>query len=631
MSPGDSQVGRAPFGVWARLGRFISQRGSPERERQRRRIVLDRTVIGAGAEMIAVVLGDIAYTAVFHQGVFPSASVLAALSAAALALLILAVRLGVFKRFYSLPFFLVVGVVGNANITGILHLTSHGGLGPFFYGYLLVLFSVANFFPARTGWMVATAAMTPISFAVLRLVDGGSIGGEATIVNLALLILFAVVVSFANLVTTFLFLGEIENRMAAELATRELQDLDRAKSEFFANLSHDLRSPLTAVLGPLNVLVSDAKVGLSATNRAYLQLALRGAARLDSMIDDLLELSRIDAGLGMVRPVRTDLVALVKEQAQAFESYAEGLGLSIVFTSSTERLLLNVDGDKIARVAMNLLSNACKFSKHGGKIDVEVRPHPEGGIIRVTDYGVGISPADRERIFRRFERGSNARESSLGGSGLGLAVIREFVSLHNGRVEVDSAPGKGSTFTVVLPRGEPRAITTPTETPLVSSRPPPGLLLPLLTPLPRPIPLGRPRILVADSDGALIQSLKLEFAEAYEVVAAADGDQALEVLRNGETILVIADAHLERIDGIELCRKMRAENSTARTLFILLTASDALETVLEGFAAGADDVVRKPFDLLALWARIEALFRRARIARFPSGDAARHAASTKRR
>jgi signal transduction histidine kinase/CheY-like chemotaxis protein len=607
-------------GLGQRLDRFrrltFGARNAAEEDLQRRTI-LARTTVGSWIALFAGPFAILTSVAALRPAALGAAGWLSAGFAVAVAFILLGIRLGAFRRHYSLPYFLLTGVVSNAGVAVVLHLTSGHDASPFFFTYFLLLLPAAGAFPASVRWMATTAAMTPLSFTAYCLWHNGTLTDRRAVIELVLLTTFALLCVVSNAVTSFLFFSEIERRLLAERTSRNLQELDRAKSEFFANVSHDLRSPLTAVLGPLTAVVNDQKSGLRAPHRSYLELALRGAVRVESMIDDLLELSRIDAGVGLLRPSRTDLVKLVQEQAQAFEPYASSQGLRIEFSAPAPSLMIDVDAGKIARVTMNLISNACKFSAPGGKVEVSVTETAEGARIVVRDRGVGIAPADHQRIFKRFERGTNAREYGIPGSGLGLAVIHEFVTLHGGRVEMDSKPGEGSTFSVILPRGKvpsdrPNGDSAGGEVHVLQSRPPPVLLAPTATPAPRRFSSGKPRIVVADSDAELLRYLQLELGEAYDVVEATDGEQALRVVASQPLDLVIAEAQLPKIDGIGLCRKIRADGTTAQVPFILFTTAAELEVLLEAYAAGADDVVRKPFEMLALWARIEALLRRAR-------------------
>ncbi len=608
---GPSSPPGSPRRSWWRV--LAARVAGPEQDELLRRTYLVRIVTAIRVAMVVAPGFNLVYAAAFHPQALRAAAVLSIAVFAAFGFLVAGIRRGWFDRWYSVAYFIFIGLIGNGDVAGMLYLTSGGAADSFLFAYFLLLLGLANLFPARLAWIAATAAATPVSFAAFQVARHGTLHvGQTAAVNLVLLAVASVVAVVANVSSSVFFLDEVDRRFHTEVRHRELVELDRAKTEFFANVTHDLRSPLTAVLGPLSSVLNDAGSGLSANHRKYLQLALRAAARLESMIDDLLELARIDAGVGRVHVSRVDLVDLVREQAQAFGPYAASLGLEIRFVSPPAPVTIDLDPGKIARVVMNLISNACKFSPRDSDVQVEVRETPAGAAVVVQDHGVGISPAERDRVFRRFERGSNARD--VAGSGLGLAVIREFVGLHGGRVEVESAPGKGSTFTVLLPRVPTRGVgAAPVETRVVESRTPTSLLVPSVARL-EPAPIrGRPRIVLADGDDELRRYMRLEFGEAYEIVEASDGEEALRLAESLPADLVIAEVRLTKVDGIELCRRLRAGGATRRIPAMLLTASDELETMLEGFGAGADDVVRKPFELLALWARVEALLRRSRL------------------
>jgi signal transduction histidine kinase len=248
---------------------------------------------------------------------------------------------------------------------------------------------------------------------------------------------------------------ELENTTRQlEVALERQLELDQLKTKFFTNVNHDLRSPLTVIVGTIGTLLRDPQVAANPERLSkLLHMTQRSASRLESMIDDLLELSSIDAGVGKLQLAPVDLRGLIEELVQTHRAYASSLGIELVDQLPDSPLPLNVDAKKIERVVTNLVNNALKFSSPGTRVAVGLEESSLGARITVADEGPGILPEDHSRIFERFNRGSGAQRHSASGTGLGLAVVKEFTELHRGRVSVESTPGEGATFIVDLPRG----------------------------------------------------------------------------------------------------------------------------------------------------------------------------------
>jgi signal transduction histidine kinase len=245
---------------------------------------------------------------------------------------------------------------------------------------------------------------------------------------------------------------------AAELekALARARELDQLKTRFFNNLNHDLRSPLTVITGALTNLAIAPDVRQNAARSHLVDLALRSSSRLEAMINDLLELGRIEGGARNLDLSRVDLVEVVREVVEVSQPFAAGHGLLLTADLPAQALEVDVDVSKIERVLMNLLTNACKFSPAGKRVSVRVADADDKVAVAVTDQGIGIPRDERARVFERFVRGSSAEHQMVKGVGLGLSVVREFVGLHGGVVTLQSEVGQGSTFTVYLPKLQAR-------------------------------------------------------------------------------------------------------------------------------------------------------------------------------
>jgi signal transduction histidine kinase/CheY-like chemotaxis protein len=597
------------LGGWLRA--WFTLPREPWLREEHQRMVLHRTQVAA---LIAVVVMPftILTDALVHR---PDARVqMLAVSVAADALALalwFALRARRFDRLPYLPFFLLVVGICYPTESYVLQLTGGGAESHFIYPYFVVLFGLATLFPAHAAWAAAAIAAAPVSYWVSELAASGSLAPGRPTSQLILLIDSAFIAFFASRVTTRLFFREAEHRFALERANVQLRELDRAKGEFFAGLSHDLRSPLTVILGPLSALQEEAE-GLGPHGRRYLELAMGGAARLDAMINDLLELARIDAGVGELKRADVDVGRLVADLVESNRLYAEGLGLRLVLEAPAEPVRAAVDPDKLERVVMNLLSNACKFSSKGTSIRVRLEDAGAALLLQVADQGMGIPAEDLPRIFARFARGAHQDLRRTRGAGVGLAVVKDFVELHGGSVAVQSALNVGTTFTVRLPRvALPEApAAAPALVPVLRSRPPNGLLLPAAT-LPLPTPAGpRPRLLLVEDSIEVRAFLDAQLSAGFEVLAAATAEDGLARLARGPVDLVLTDVMLPDMDGLELTRRLRAGHATARLPILIFSARGSVQTRLDAFAAGADDFVNKPFDPRELQARLHALLRR---------------------
>jgi signal transduction histidine kinase/DNA-binding response OmpR family regulator len=405
---------------------------------------------------------------------------------------------------------------------------------------------------------------------------------------------------------------EEERRRAEALA-----ELDRAKTLFFSNVSHEFRTPLTLMLGPLEEL----RASLSATQpeaQEQVESAHRNALRLLRLVNALLEFSRIEAGKVQATYEAVDLGALTAELASTFRSACEkaGLRLTVDCTSVTEPMF--VDRDMWEKIVLNLLSNAFKFT-FDGEIGVRLARTEHGIELRVSDTGTGIPPAEMPRLFERFHRIQGAAGRSVEGTGIGLAMVHELVKLHGGTVQADSIYGRGTTFTVRLPfRPAPAharvrrvAATTSQQfaeeasqwlgnganasgQPAASSA------------------AGRTHILVADDNADLRGYLGRLLSPSYRVTAVADGEQALSLARQLHPDLMLADIMMPKLDGIELVKAVRADPATAGVPVILLSARAGDEAKIEGLDIGADDYLVKPFSAGELLARVRSQLTLAR-------------------
>ncbi|MFG7490617.1 ATP-binding protein [Methylorubrum rhodesianum] len=418
---------------------------------------------------------------------------------------------------------------------------------------------------------------------------------------------------------------EEERRRAEALAA-----LDRAKTQFFSNVSHEFRTPLTLMLGPLEEALQTGS--LEPRTRAELEVAHRNALRLLRLVNTLLDFSRVEAGRAQATFAPVDLAALTADLASTFRSAVERGGLALRVHCPPLPGPIHVDRDMWEKVVLNLISNAFKFTFQGG-IDVRLEPAPGAVRLTVADTGVGIPPEALPHLFERFHRIEGSRSRSHEGSGIGLALVHELVAMHGGSVEVGSTVETGTAFTVTLPTGtahlprERLAEATPkhdvgdaaqayVEEALrwLPDKPAATNVVPLRgAPDPGATEGGRARVVLADDNADMRAYVERLLGQDHEVVAVADGAEALEALRAGPANLLLTDVMMPVLDGIGLTRAVRADPSLCTVPVIILSARAGAEAGVEGLEAGADDYLVKPFSAAELQARVRANLELARL------------------
>lgn len=445
-----------------------------------------------------------------------------------------------------------------------------------------------------------------------------------------------------------------ELRQAFETVERQaarLKALDSAKSRFFANISHEFRTPLTLTLGPLEDIRAGLHGRTTEAMRHELDLAIRNTHRQLELVDQLLTLARLDSGTLTVQLRAQALDGFLRLAAAPYESLAKRQGVRIELELPESPVSAVFDGQKLDQVIGNLLANAIRFSPRGGTVTVRLATAAEGEsylAVVVEDQGPGIRGEDLPRIFERFYRGAPGEAAQLG-TGIGLSIARELIELHDGTIRAENRPGGGARFTVTLPArtasdgvGEGPGNLAVTEfADLDPARPPEPVALaeggPLEAGEPRregraaesedPGDAQRPTVLIVEDHPDMRVYLRKHLAPDYRVIEADRGEEALRVLRREVPDVVISDVMMPEMDGHELLRAVRSDPETDFIPVILLTADAGAEGKLRGIEGGADDYIIKPFDATELRARIRNLLRlRQRLKnRFSAGEPGRKA------
>jgi PAS domain S-box-containing protein len=399
-----------------------------------------------------------------------------------------------------------------------------------------------------------------------------------------------------------------------------LAEIDRAKTAFFNNVSHEFRTPLTLLLGPIEEELADLSEATPPKRRDRLETAHRNSLRLLRLVNMLLDFARIEDGRTTAHYRLTDLGGLTSELAATFRSACERAGLQLTVDCPQLTEAVYVDHEMWEGIVLNLLSNALKYTTSGA-IHVSVRVRAEAVELAVRDTGIGIPEAELSRVFERFYRVAGAAGRSHEGSGIGLAFVQQLVDQHGGSVRAQSQVGQGTTFTVSIPLGAEHLPADQIEDagPAVDrSQASHSLIAEAVRwsaaqPLPEVEPASgpevdgvdpRPRVLWADDNTDMREYVTRLLADDYQVEAVVDGQAALEAVRRSPPALVLTDVMMPRLDGLGLLRELRSDPETQAIPVILLSARAGEETRLDGLLAGADDYLVKPFTARELFARV---------------------------
>jgi signal transduction histidine kinase/ligand-binding sensor domain-containing protein/DNA-binding response OmpR family regulator len=440
-----------------------------------------------------------------------------------------------------------------------------------------------------------------------------------------------------------------------QLHAEKLEEVDRMKSRFFANISHEFRTPLTLILGPISQMFSQTR---SSNFRENLSMMKRNALRLQRLINQLLDLSKLEAGRMKLRVREENIVALLKCIVQAFESLAKLKNIQLVFQSDMQSIMGYIDREKLETIVNNLLSNAFKFTPEGGKVVVEISLTPlsippldkggkAGGVgIHITDTGTGIPPDRLPHIFDRFYQvddsysrepalldSSSSKKYQLGekyyptgqeGTGIGLALTKELVEFHKGEISVSSQLGKGTTFVIRLPIGKEaysKDEMAETAAPLV-----PSLIdeeekgsfetvdteIQTITKSKKDTRKSLPILLVVEDNPDMRVYIRSNLESAYRIIEAVDGQEGFTKCAKVLPDLVISDVMMPKMGGFVLCAKLKTDHRTSHIPVILLTARAAGEDKIGGLETGADDYIIKPFDARELQVRVKNLIEQRR-------------------
>ena len=375
-----------------------------------------------------------------------------------------------------------------------------------------------------------------------------------------------------------------------------MEQITEMKLRFFTNISHDLRTPLTLIISPLEQITKKMEEGKTPDNLlGGLKNIGKNAKLLLKEVNELLDFRQLDAGGEMLNVQSGDIVDHLNSILVSFSDYAEERGIRLVFEHDIDSFVMDYDREKMNKVVYNLFSNALKFTPSGGSVTLSFHVGENKVVIDVADTGKGVKDSDKPNIFKRFYQ-SDSNDISQTGSGIGLHIASEYVRLHHGTITVSDNQPTGSVFTVTLPIEENQrlgSMDTRSErnTRQVSKNPDHSPIL--------------PTILIVDDNQDMLSFVSSCMKEEYRVLTSNDGAAALDILQREQIDLIISDVMMPGIDGFELCRRVKSDINLSHTPVILLTARTTDVSRIEGLQLGADDYLTKPFNTQVLLLRVK--------------------------
>ena len=493
---------------------------------------------------------------------------------------------------------------------------------PYYAGLSLILLAVS----AVGHWTLAESVISFVGimefYSLACLMQTTSVSNPMFLSNLYFLSLTGIIVITGNYLYNRLLFSEFElrfelaeNRRLLEDNNRKLVELDKIKSRFFANISHELRTPLTLVLGPLEALRRHGSTLPAHSVTTHLDTMWTHGLGLLKLINELLDLVRLESGKMELHLEPADVVQFVKGLVNSLQTAAREKRITLECVTNEGAGCLLMDLNKWERILLNLLFNALKFTASGGHVSISVAKVASRCFIEVSDSGIGISKDHLPFVFDRFWQADTSASRKFQGTGLGLALVRELVEVQGGSVTVKSALGQGTVFTVSMPWESADASPSPavrlTETGLSPERfnslasraqVTPGFGASMLEVETGINPL-KPSVLIADDEPDMLQFLRSMLSHRFQIIEAVDGQQALEKAAQFLPDVVILDMMMPEKDGLQVCRELRARTPTQTIPVLLVTARADDETKLAALSAGANDFISKPFSTTELLVR----------------------------
>jgi signal transduction histidine kinase len=522
---------------------------------------------------------------------------------------------------YASPLAIILWMIWKAN----------DPVSPYYAGLNIVLLAVGLLSPWTYLQNLISAVLVLVGYVVVCLAMPNPQPLSLLINNTTFLLLTAVIVVGGSVSNArgryreFEMRWELDkNRREIEESNRKLKELDQLKSRFFANISHELRTPLTLLLAPLETLLHRYKGSLDAETRDLLGTMHSNSMRLLKLINDLLELVRLESGVIQVKTEPLAVAEFIQGLASAARQMAQDKRITLETVTDPNLGTALVDRDKLEKIVLNLQFNALKFTPAGGRVQICAEKQGAELVISVKDTGIGISPTNLPNVFSRFWQADDSSRRKYQGVGIGLALVKEFTEIQGGKVMVESTVGKGTTFTVRLPYTAADLKTTVQVQGAAAKTVETGNqewltnlyrraeLFPVMTSgleASRQVETNHnghdaPSLLVAEDEPDMLRFLKSRLNLHYRVIEAVDGQQAVDKAREFLPDIILLDMMMPQKDGLQACREIRQGAETKNIPIILLTARADEETKLAALEAGASDFLPKPFSSTELHVRV---------------------------
>ena len=398
-----------------------------------------------------------------------------------------------------------------------------------------------------------------------------------------------------------------EALITIEKQAAELLELDKMKSHFFTNVSHEFRTPLTLIIAPLEDQIAKLKAQAKGDTED-MELALKNSKRLMRLVNQLLDIAKMESGQMAMKARSTDLRGLVESVTESFLSLAERNGTQLIIRLPDSPVMASIDTDLIEKALMNLVSNAFKFTAPQGVVRVQLAAHDDEVVISVQDNGEGISEEDQKHVFERFHQVNESVSEMQMGTGIGLSHARELVSLHGGRMAINSTRGFGTEFLIYLPAEEAGTESIGTLEPLHHiTAAPKTVARPTTVPSDLPADTDQPILLIVEDNADIRQYVRKQFDAEYHILEAENGHEGLKLAKAALPDLIISDVMMPVMDGYALCKAVKEDPDLDFIPLILLTAKAESNQKIEGLKTGADDYIVKPFKVDELDARVSNL------------------------
>ncbi|MEJ2617304.1 MAG: ATP-binding protein, partial [Ignavibacteriaceae bacterium] len=400
-----------------------------------------------------------------------------------------------------------------------------------------------------------------------------------------------------------------------EFESNHLREIEKMKSRFFANLSHEFRTPLMLIKGPVELLLH-GRIKENVTE--IYKMLFRNTEKLQHLIDQLLELSQLESASIPLSLQKHDLVSLLQGYTNSFIQLAVQKNINLIFQSKEKNIIAEIDKDKLEKIINNLLNNAFKFTGNGGninvKLSVETKKDKDLAVISISDTGIGIPKEYQQKIFNRFYQVDDSSKRNYGGSGIGLALVKELVALHKWDIFVQSKEGEGTIFYLKIPLEKDQGdIREPKNQPDIAESEKTGEALKIsnndiIDEYPKSAdpdqPVNKPKILIVEDSSDVRKYISGLLKTEYEIMDTEKAEEGLKLAINDMPELIISDIMMPGMDGIEFCRLIKNNWETSHIPVILLTAKISQDSKLEGLETGADDYITKPFSYDELSVRI---------------------------